>query len=383
MKATPRKASTREAAARAAAGARAVLRRAALVALLALPLAPAATAAQGAEAPARPGEPAALEEYAARVYDATFALDALADMVASGETAMTEEKTLADVRRWLPRAERVRWPGGAVAADNAWLHEALDSYEEEAEGLRARERAERLREIAARLAALAARLEEAQGEAEAGLPQRDKDAEKGRLNDILRRPEYNRPEERQGGALQRAVDRFFEWLRDLFPDIRLRPGAAGGLSQAAQYLIFGAAIAVVAYVVWRFWRRRERGVRKEPLGGARVVLGERLEAGRTAADLLEEAERLAREGNLRAAIRKAYVALLCELADRKVIGLAQHKTNRDYLQAVRQGAPRLYTELLPLTFNFELHWYGAQEASAADWDDFRARCRQALTLAKS
>jgi hypothetical protein len=32
----------------------------------------------------------------------------------------------------------------------------------------------------------------------------------------------------------------------------------------------------------------------------------------------------------------------------------------------------------PLTSDFELHWYGLQDASDADWSDFRARCRHAL-----
>jgi hypothetical protein len=39
--------------------------------------------------------------------------------------------------------------------------------------------------------------------------------------------------------------------------------------------------------------------------------------------------------------------------------------------------------MLPLTFDFELHWYGAQQATESDWTNFRARCRQALTLARS
>ena len=109
------------------------------------------------------------------------------------------------------------------------------------------------------------------------------------------------------------------------------------------------------------------------------MLGERLEADQTASDLLDEAEGLARAGELRGAIRKAYVALLCELGDRGVVRLAQHKTNRDYLDAVRRAArPRLYTEMLPLTSDFELHWYGLRAASDADWQSFKTRCRAVL-----
>ena len=325
---------------------------------------------------------ATLAEYRGRVHEAALKLDDLAEAVAEADSEYAE--VFDAVRLMLPRAERVEWEGGAVEVNNGWLYDALDAYEKEAARLDDAGRARTLRDLAERLAALEARLAEAAGGGGVGPARdRDKDVEKGRLNTILRRPEYNRAAAR-GGALQRLVERFVEWLRNLGPAEGPRlPGSRGGLSRAAQIFVFALSAAVLAYVFWHFWRRRERGPRKGARRAPRVVLGERLEADQTAADLLEEAERLAREGNLRAAIRKAYVALLCELGDRKVIRLAQHKTNRDYLQAVRRAAPRLYTELLPLTFNFELHWYGAQDASDADWNDFRARCRQALTLAKS
>ena len=44
----------------------------------------------------------------------------------------------------------------------------------------------------------------------------------------------------------------------------------------------------------------------------------------------------------------------------------------------RAAPPALYEEMLPLTRGFEQHWYGLRDATAAEWDDFRARCRQAL-----
>ena len=90
-------------------------------------------------------------------------------------------------------------------------------------------------------------------------------------------------------------------------------------------------------------------------------------------DSREEAERLAREGNLRQAIRKGYIALLCELSDRKLIGLAQHKTNRDYLRDVRRRHA-LYQNMSGLTDNFERHWYGFEKADEKDWEEFRRRC---------
>jgi hypothetical protein len=344
------------------------------VSLLLLLLAAAAFAACVAPAAsARQPREATLAEYRERVREARDAVGEAADHAEENDDEM-EAEDLAVAREALPRSERVGRAGPPVETDNVWLHDALDEYERTAREKNARDRAGALRAVAARLRALDARL----AEAGAPAPPRDREAEKGRLNTILRRPEYASPEQREN-ALQRQLRDLFNWLRDLFPKTGpMAPGTLGGLSVAAQYFIFTLAGLILLYVFWQLWRRRDRGPKSLSLDGARVVLGERLEADQTAADLLAEAERLARQGQLRAAIRKAYVALLCELGDRKVIGLAQHKTNRDYLQSVRQRAPRLYPEMLPLTFDFELHWYGAHAASESDWSSFRDRCRSAL-----
>ncbi|HKG14483.1 MAG TPA: DUF4129 domain-containing protein, partial [Pyrinomonadaceae bacterium] len=164
--------------------------------------------------------------------------------------------------------------------------------------------------------------------------------------------------------------------------LRLGGGSAPNprLSQFAQVLVIGLCVLVLAYVVRRVWAGRARELKTLKLKRRpRVILGERLEPDATPADLLSAAEALARAGDLRGAVRKAYVALLCGLGDGGVIRLAQHKTNRDYLDAVRRSASqRIYAELLPLTRGFEQHWYGLRDTTADEWDDYSARCRQAL-----
>ena len=288
------------------------------------------------------------------------------------ELPMKRERTFAQVRGLLPRREKVeRVGGGEVEVDNTWVHEALGGlkagdYDDVGAGLRG---------LAGRLRALEARLRESEAPAAAGL---DGDAERGRLNSILRRPEFDRQAPKRQGALERMVEDFIRWLGSLMPrGAAVSPGGSPRVSRLTLWVVVGLCVLVLAYVALRLWLRRG-GVRGS-LGlkrGPRVVLGERLEADQTASDLLDEAELLARSGEPRGAIRKAYVALLCELGDRGVVRLAQHKTNRDYLNAVRRAAgPRLYTEMLPLTSDFELHWYGLRAATDADWQSFKTRCR--------
>lgn len=281
-----------------------------------------------------------------------------------------EKAALERARALLPPKERVESAGGPIEVDNSWLHSALDEYPR----LRERDkRAAMLRSTAQSLRALEERIAEAES-----VPAQDKDAERGRLNTILRDPDFNKPQ--QGNAFQHIMEGIRDWLARRAP--RLGGGSAPNpaLSLLAQILVIGSCVLVVAYVARRFWLGRARELKTIKLKRRpRVILGERLDADATPADLLSAAEALARAGDLRGAVRKAYVALLCGLGDRGVIRLAQHKTNRDYLDAVRRSASqKLYDEVLPLTRGFEQHWYGLRDTTTAEWDDFSARCRQML-----
>jgi hypothetical protein len=146
-------------------------------------------------------------------------------------------------------------------------------------------------------------------------------------------------------------------------------------------LLYALVLGGIAFLIYRFapflferFQNREKKQKRE-----RVILGERLAENETAQNLFDEAEKLAREGNLRGAIRKGYIALLCDLSDRKIIGLSRHKTNRDYLKAVRRKS-ELYENMNGLTLNFERHWYGFEAANQADWEEFKTGYLKAVGI---
>ena len=203
------------------------------------------------------------------------------------------------------------------------------------------------------------------------------------MESILRRKEFDEtPPEKSW--LERMWEQVKRWWNGLFSGGGAAlPGQASWLSVVVMVLVFGLAAGLLGYAAWRFlpaFRRRRAERDKQEKRGARVILGERLAPGQTAADILAEAEALARKGELRAAIRKGYIALLCELGDRKVLSLAQHKTNHDYLRAVREQRP-LLKEMQKLTASFENHWYGSAPATPDDWTTFRSGYQQTLKTA--
>jgi hypothetical protein len=317
-----------------------------------------------------------LSEYQRHVQQAVSALDTLAqfDEGETDEARLTRiTETLVAVRSALPATENVEWEETSFTVDNSWLHRELEKFEKAP----AAERGKALTPITERLQALAYRLEEIEKAKPTNASKADA---KKKLGEILQRPEYARGS-KEVSALQRLWRDLLKWIESLFPKPKsLTPGSASLFTTFAQIFVIVLALAVIAYAIKLFAPRvfQRRRTKKKGKRGPMIVLGEKLEPDQSSVDLLADAESLARRGELRAAIRKAYVALLVELGDRKIISLAQHKTNRDYLGAMRDLEP-LYGNVKQLTDSFERHWYGFANATEADWLAFRTGYKQALS----
>jgi hypothetical protein len=139
-------------------------------------------------------------------------------------------------------------------------------------------------------------------------------------------------------------------------------------------ILLGAGAALVYGLVQLAQRRRKRvKVKDEP--EAREVLGEEIADDATAADLLAGASELARKGEYRSAIRRAYIAALVELEQRGKLRLHRSKTNRDYLNAL-SAEPRVFPKFSSMTGTFEHVWYGQAQADQDKFNDFVAQYRE-------
>ncbi len=323
-----------------------------------------------------------LDEYKSRLHQAALTLDELWETEASSEAEYAEKMkaALAKVRQLVPTDEVVEWEGGRVHVNNYWLDDEARAFERLSAG---DERTQLLSRISQRLIALEERAEELGG-ARPSAGDAAKAQEKAQMESILSRKEFDEtPPEKSW--LERVWEQIKRWWNGLFNrGGSLVPGQTSWLSLIVMVVIFVLAGALLGYAIWKFLpyfaRRREERLKQEK-SGPRIILGEQLAPGQTAADILAAAEELARKGELRAAIRKGYVALLCELGDRNVLTLAQYKTNHDYLRAVREKRP-LLKEMQKLTASFENHWYGFAAATPDDWTAFRSGYQQTLKTAE-
>lgn len=278
----------------------------------------------------------------------------------------------------LPAKDKIEWGKTTVEINNQWVYDALERFEKET---KPDTRRLILTELYERLGALENELNRFE---KATATDRTKDENKQKLSEILRRAEYQKPEEKPKSLFERIYDKVMDWLGKETPKEAEKPQPAPDLSGFSsfafvlQMLLYALILGIIGFLIYRFapffmkkYRRREKSEKED-----RVILGERLSADETAQNLFAEAEKMAMAGNLRGAIRKGYIAFLCELSDKKIIGLSQHKTNRDYLRDVRKRAD-LHNDLLGLTNNYERHWYGFEAARETDWEEFRNAYRKA------
>lgn len=308
-------------------------------------------------------------------------IDELINDLGVSDSVEYEQQTIQSILKAIPQTEEIEWPGGNIETDNQWLKISLDEFRKET-GLEKREAI--LISVSERLAAISVSVGELDKAIKAD-PTKDRDKQK--LAEILSRQEYQKPEVQEKSLFQTWWDKFWEWIDSIFPKPNITPTTEGPnltpLKLVLQVVVFAAVIGLVGFLLWRFvpYFSNRFSSRTRHEKRTLVILGETIGENESASDLFDEAELLAHQGDLRGAIRKGYIAVLCELGDRKIVRLASHKTNRDYLRDVRKRE-RIYDGMSGLTNNFERNWYGLREAETSDWEDFRTRYHATVAEAK-
>ncbi len=321
---------------------------------------------------------APLKDYAARIEQAEKLTKRLAE---GGPSPQELLSGMAAVKRSIPPQEDIEFAGHALRVDNSWLHDAADKVMRNVDSIGGDvdQRRSTLKEMADRLSLLLERLKRSQ--TQEGLKTEDHSA---RLEEILARPEYH-PEVENESTLRKWLrmlkDALWDFLEGLFPQPKISSGGAAGIESVIRILLALILLAAIVYGIIQLTKwldQFRRGRRGEEEKEVREVLGEEIAEDMTARDLLEKATELARRGDYRSAIRRAYIALLCELEERGKLRLHRSKTNRDYLDAMR-SEQSIFADFSSMTGSFEHVWYGQQRATDEQFTDFITRYEQTMS----
>ena len=140
--------------------------------------------------------------------------------------------------------------------------------------------------------------------------------------------------------------------------------------------VAGALVALLlAWAGWRHWQGRRR---KTVVAEAVTPLPD-LHADDVQADELPEdgwlqlARDLVNRGELRLALRAAYLAGLAHLGQQQLVSIARHKSNLDYRRELRRRARTREEMLAAFDDNllvFERAWYGDHGVTLPMFEEF-------------
>jgi hypothetical protein len=303
-----------------------------------------------------------LADYRERVWRALEEVDLIKEDLQYGEEGAEY------IKASLPLEETVQVDSQNIQVNNLWVHVLVDSF---LSGGTPEQRLKKLAELESKLGALDAHLQRTSAE-----PSSDP---RGRLENILSRPEYKEKEESPIAKLSKAIRRkLIEILTELMQRIFAGVGGTATGSWILKGLMLAAGLTC-AYLVARMVMRRRRPKRpREPVS----VLGEEIAADVTPASLASAAMAAAGAGEFRTAIRKLYVALLYELSERRLIDIEPDATNRDYLSKLVAFAS-LAPSMVYLTEKFDYFWYGMYPSSRDDFSSYLEKYREAVASARS
>ena len=305
-------------------------------------------------------------DYQTRVEQAAKLAETLS---ASAQPTTEQLNRLQKLKQLLPSQEEVEWQGQLIHVDNIWLHEALT-----ASNTKILANPQAIAVLQARLTALQQRLAATTGQATLD------EAQRARLARILAQAEYQQDQKQESAIkqwLSKVWHNLLEWLKHLFGSRtpQARPGQF--TLNIVRVGIIIALLVLFLFILFKLFERLRKRARTIAAPGTREILGEQIEEETTTEDLLAQARALAKQGDYRAAIRRAYIALLYELEQRGKLRLHRSKTNRDYLEDLR-GEQFLYPSFVALTRIFERIWYGHTSATEFDFEGFLTGYREAV-----
>ncbi|RFU41513.1 DUF4129 domain-containing protein [Actinomadura logoneensis] len=173
----------------------------------------------------------------------------------------------------------------------------------------------------------------------------------------LEKPVYQRD---KPSWLERTLDRFAEWLRDLFSHAQA-PNAKGGGAEG--WLSIGVIVLLVilaaAVVLWLMRGGRNRRSAKDE-----ALLDDEPS---TSADHRTEAERLAAAGEWPGAIRERLRAMARDLEERAILSPRPGRTADELAIETGAAIPELADDLRTAVRIFDDVWYGDRPGSAEEY----------------
>lgn len=192
----------------------------------------------------------------------------------------------------------------------------------------------------------------------------DPEAAREAAEEILARPEYREPE-------PSLADRALEAIGDLLGRA-IATLTGGGAGSVIGTVVVVALLALAAWLVARALRAPGGRAR----GGVEVGVVQGTEAPTDPEVWAAEADRLARIGDHRGALRCRHQELVARLVRERVVPPDPARTPAELRARLSADRPDLAPHLAELTERFEATWYGGEPVDAGTYERFARRAAE-------
>lgn len=174
-------------------------------------------------------------------------------------------------------------------------------------------------------------------------------------------------------GLERAIAWIVDALADLLPDGGVSRDTLEMLAATLVYVVLGALVVLLGWVIVRAWRRREK--RSIAVPDPAVVRARRVE------ELRQRARAANTRGEHVLALRLEFTALVVGLGERGDLEYRDAFTNRELLERGRPGR-EAEALLRPIVPELDRRSFGGESATSEDFAHLSALCDRLLAGAR-
>lgn len=198
--------------------------------------------------------------------------------------------------------------------------------------------------------------------------------ERQKLEDILSSQEftqYAKPEEEGRNLLLILLERLFEALEKLFPQIQLAEGSGSAIAYLLIVVGFVALFAIIVFLLRMVWVERRVRQRKA------IVRHDELE--QAPVDLASRARAAAEAGDTREATRLLFLALLLGFQQQGLLRVEAWKTNWEYAAELEERGSAWIPLFRESALMFDAVWYGGRAIALDEYEAWSIQVESALS----
>lgn len=194
------------------------------------------------------------------------------------------------------------------------------------------------------------------------------------VNQILEQPSYKHLSNDWLDISDRLKEYIYDWLVRLISKFNMGSHFTSIVSKNISVVFKVIFLLIILAIIISIVIRMNKSFNKKRK--VKEILGEKIEESTTPSSLRYKAKEYEKQGELRAAIRFDFIALLLLMHDNSILYLDETKTNEEILQFLKNNHFKMINLISLLVKNFNYFWYGHKVCEKDIYEKWKTNLEQ-------